>query len=58
MLLPNVLDYQERTRQEREQVLDQMTAEAEETELYDATATSENTRWERTAVAFPAFLDT
>jgi excisionase family DNA binding protein len=44
VLLRDVLDYQERTRQEREQVLDQMAVDAEETDLYDATTTPENTR--------------
>ncbi|GAB3741992.1 helix-turn-helix domain-containing protein [Nocardiopsis nanhaiensis] len=44
VLLRDVLDYQERTRQEREQVLDQMAVDAEETGLYDVTSTPENTR--------------
>src|SRR5699024_3199415 len=44
VLLRDVLDYQERTWQKREQVLDQMAADAEETGLYDMTSTPENTR--------------
>lgn len=44
VLLRDVLDYQERTRREREQVLDRMAAEAEEMDLYDTTATPRNTR--------------
>ncbi|GAA1456349.1 helix-turn-helix domain-containing protein [Nocardiopsis exhalans] len=44
VLLRDVLDYQERTRQEREQVLDQMAVDAEETGLYDVTSTPESTR--------------
>ncbi|WP_026117060.1 helix-turn-helix domain-containing protein [Nocardiopsis valliformis] len=44
VLLRDVLDYQERTRQEREQVLDQMAVDAEETGLYDVTSTPEKTR--------------
>ncbi|OLT28189.1 excisionase [Nocardiopsis sp. CNR-923] len=44
VLLRDILDYQERTRQEREQVLDQMSAEAEDMGLYETTATPENTR--------------
>lgn len=39
VLLRDVLDYRERTRQERRQVLDQMAADAEEDGLYEATAT-------------------
>lgn len=44
ILLRDVLDYQERTRQEREQVLDHMAADAEETGLYEVTHSPENTR--------------
>ncbi|TDB73057.1 helix-turn-helix domain-containing protein [Micromonospora sp. KC721] len=44
VLLRDVLDYQERTRQERRQALDQMTAEAEEDGLYDLTSTPRRTR--------------
>ncbi len=44
VLLRDVLEYQERTRHEREQVLDQMAVEAEETGLYNVTSTPENTR--------------
>ncbi|HIY40213.1 MAG TPA: helix-turn-helix domain-containing protein [Candidatus Nocardiopsis merdipullorum] len=44
VLLRDILDHQERTRQEREQVLDQMAADAEETGLYDVTSIPENTR--------------
>jgi excisionase family DNA binding protein len=44
VLLRDVLTYQESTRREREQVLDQMAAEAEEDGLYEVTATPENTR--------------
>lgn len=44
VLLRDVLDYRERTRQERRQVLDQMAADAEEDELYEATATPRRTR--------------
>ncbi|MEU1900155.1 helix-turn-helix domain-containing protein [Nocardiopsis dassonvillei] len=44
VLLRDVLAYQESTRREREQVLDQMAAEAEEDGLYEVTATPENTR--------------
>ncbi|WP_304453297.1 helix-turn-helix domain-containing protein [Nocardiopsis sp. YSL2] len=44
VLLRDVLEYQERTRREREQVLDQMAVEAEEADLYDLTAAPENIR--------------
>jgi excisionase family DNA binding protein len=44
VMLRDVLDYQERTRQERQQVLDQMAVEAEEDGLYDVTATPKRTR--------------
>ncbi len=44
VLLRDVLDYQERTRHEREQALDQMAADAEEAGLYGATASPEKTR--------------
>ncbi len=44
VLLREVLEYQEHTRREREQVLDRMAAEAEEMDLYDTTAAPRNTR--------------
>jgi excisionase family DNA binding protein len=44
VLLRDVLDYRERTRQERRQVLDQMAADAEDDGLYEATATPRRTR--------------
>ena len=44
VLLRDVLDYRERTRQERRQVLDQMAADAEEDGLYETTATPRRTR--------------
>ena len=44
VLLRDVLDYQERTRRERRETLDQMAAEGEDTGLYDLTATPRRTR--------------
>jgi excisionase family DNA binding protein len=44
VLLRDILDYQERTRSERQQTLDQMAAEGEEDGLYEATATPKRTR--------------
>jgi excisionase family DNA binding protein len=44
VLLRDVLDYQERTRQARRRTLDRMAAEAEEDGLYDLTATPERLR--------------
>lgn len=44
VLLRDILDYQERTRQERRQTLDRMTAEAEEDGLYGLTSTPRRTR--------------
>ncbi|GIG62419.1 hypothetical protein Lfu02_67910 [Longispora fulva] len=44
VLLRDVLDYQERTRSERRQTLDQLAAEAEDDGLYDVTATPKSTR--------------
>jgi excisionase family DNA binding protein len=44
VLLRDVLDYQERTRKNRRQALDDMVADAEEAGLYDATATPKRTR--------------
>lgn len=44
VMLRDILDYQERTRQERRQTLDRMTAEAEEDGLYDLTPTPRSTR--------------
>ncbi len=44
VMLRDVLDYQERTRRERGQALDQMVADAEESGLYDATATPHRRR--------------
>jgi excisionase family DNA binding protein len=44
VLLRDVLDYQERTRQERQQTLDQMAAEGEDYGLYDVAATPNRTR--------------
>lgn len=44
VLLRDVLSYQENTRRERDQVLDQMAVEAEEDGLYEVTANPENTR--------------
>jgi len=41
ILLRDLLDYTDRTRVERRAALDDMTAEAEEMNLYDVTATSE-----------------
>lgn len=39
VLLRDVLDYQERTRQDRQRTLDRLAADAEEAGLYEATAT-------------------
>ncbi|MEY9211769.1 helix-turn-helix domain-containing protein [Thermobifida halotolerans] len=44
VLLRDVLDYQSRTRREREEALDRMAADAEEADLYEATATPRTTR--------------
>ncbi|MBE2999522.1 helix-turn-helix domain-containing protein [Nocardiopsis sp. HNM0947] len=44
ILLRDVLEYQECTRQEREQVLDQMAVEAEGMGLYEMTDTPDTTR--------------
>jgi excisionase family DNA binding protein len=44
VLLRDVLAYQERTRTERRQALDQMAADAEDDGLYEATATPRPTR--------------
>jgi len=44
VMLRDVLDYRERTRSERRQVLDQMAADAEDDGLYDATAVPTRTR--------------
>lgn len=44
VLLRDVLDYQERTRQDRQQTLDRLAADAEEAGLYEATATPQQTR--------------
>src|SRR5215813_3539472 len=44
VLLRDILDYQERTRSERRQALDQMAADAEDVGLYDVTATPKRTR--------------
>ncbi|GAA0978898.1 helix-turn-helix domain-containing protein [Nocardiopsis tropica] len=44
VLLRDVLEYQEATRRERERVLDEMAADAEEAGLYDVTPTPQNTR--------------
>jgi excisionase family DNA binding protein len=44
ILLRDVLDYRERTRRERRQVLDQMAADAEDDGLYETTATPRHTR--------------
>ncbi|MEV5767896.1 helix-turn-helix domain-containing protein [Micromonospora sp. NPDC052213] len=44
VLLRDVLDYQERTRQERRRTLDQMTADAEADGLYDLTDMPRRTR--------------
>jgi excisionase family DNA binding protein len=44
ILLRDVVDYSERTRAERRRTLDQMTADAEEMDLYETTATPEQTR--------------
>jgi excisionase family DNA binding protein len=44
VLLRDVLDYRERTRRERRQVLDQMAADAEDDGMYEATATPKRTR--------------
>jgi excisionase family DNA binding protein len=44
VLLRDILDYQERTRSERRQTLDQMAADAEDDGLYEATAAPKRTR--------------
>lgn len=44
VLLRDVLNYRERTRRERRQALDSMAADAEDTGLYEATATPKRTR--------------
>ncbi|WP_305787763.1 helix-turn-helix domain-containing protein [Symbioplanes lichenis] len=44
VLLRDVLDYQDRIRDDRRRALDQMTVEAEEDGLYDLTAQPENMR--------------
>lgn len=44
VMLRDILDYRERTRRERRHRLDQMTAEAEDDNLYDITATPTRTR--------------
>jgi excisionase family DNA binding protein len=44
VLLRDVLDYRERTRNDRRQTLDEMAAEAEASGLYEATATPEQSR--------------
>src|SRR6266508_2271755 len=44
VLLRDILGYQERTRAERRQALDQMAADAEDDGLYEATATPKRTR--------------
>lgn len=44
ILLSDIVGYQERTRQERRQTLDQMATEGEDAGLYDATATPRRTR--------------
>jgi len=44
VLLRDIIDYQERTRRDRRQALDQMAAHGEETGLYDLTATPRRTR--------------
>ncbi len=44
VMLRDVLDYQERTRRERRQTLDDMAAQAEESGLYEATSAPQNTR--------------
>lgn len=44
VMLRDVLDYQERTRTERRQALDQMAADGEDAGLYESTATPKPTR--------------
>ncbi len=44
VMLRDILDYRERTRRERRQTLDQMAADAEDDDLYNATATAKRTR--------------
>ncbi|CAM3764412.1 helix-turn-helix domain-containing protein [Nocardiopsis rhodophaea] len=44
VLLRDVLDYQTRARREREDILDAMAGEAEESSLYEATATPPEAR--------------
>lgn len=44
VLLRDILDYQERTRRERRQTLDEMAADAEEDGLYEVTAVPKRTR--------------
>lgn len=44
VLLRDVLDYQERTRKDRQRTLDRLAADAEEAGLYEATATPQQTR--------------
>src|SRR5262245_44370909 len=44
VMLRDILDYRDRTRRERRQTLDQMAADAEDDDLYNATATPKRTR--------------
>ncbi|HEX6076532.1 MAG TPA: helix-turn-helix domain-containing protein [Micromonosporaceae bacterium] len=44
VMLRDILEYRERTRRERRQVLDQMATDAEDDGLYEVTATPERTR--------------
>jgi DNA-directed RNA polymerase specialized sigma24 family protein len=44
VMLRDILDYRDRTRRERRQTLDQMATDAEEDNLYEATATPKQTR--------------
>lgn len=44
VMLRDILDYRDRTRRERRHTLDQMAADAEDDDLYNATATPKRTR--------------
>jgi excisionase family DNA binding protein len=44
VMLRDILDYQDRTRQDRRRSLDEMAADAEDDDLYEVTATPKRTR--------------
>lgn len=44
VMLRDILDYRDRTRRERRETLDRMTADAEDDGLYEATGTPKRTR--------------